>query len=113
MNQLGLPTMISRLFASAIFAIIIWVMGIGVALAQPKPGRAAPEGKDPSSSKRRSINFEDQLIEGQAQKPELFYLLQQRNANFKRLIRLRENFLPEMRKSAEDVGRSGGARGGN
>jgi hypothetical protein len=59
-------------------------------------------GKSP---KHTSINFEDQLVEGQTQKPELFYLLQQRNTNFKRLIRLRENFLPEMRKTAEDIGR--------
>jgi len=55
--------------------------------------------------KKTSVNFEDQLIEGQTQKPELFYLLQNRNNNFKRLIKLRENFLPEMRKTAEDVGR--------
>lgn len=56
--------------------------------------------------KRTTINFEDQLIEGRAQKPELFVLLQNRMNNSRRLFRLRENFLPEMRKSAEDLGRS-------
>jgi hypothetical protein len=57
-------------------------------------------------TKRTTVDFTDQLIEGQAQKPELFYLLQQKNENNRRLIRLRENFLPEMRRTAEDVGRS-------
>ena len=56
-------------------------------------------------SKRTTVDFTDQLVEGKADKPELFYLLQNRNANNKRLIRLREDFLPEMRRSAEDVGR--------
>jgi len=74
----------------------------------PKAAAASSKG---GGSRRTTINFEDQLIEGQAQKPELFYLLQQRNNNFKRLIRLRENFLPEMRKTSEDVGRSSGGKG--
>lgn len=65
------------------------------------------------TSRRTSVNFEDQLVEGQAQKPELFYLLQQRNNNFKRLIRLRENFLPEMRKASEEVGRPSGKGSAN
>jgi len=75
---------------------------------KPTAGAAASKG---GGSKKTTINFEDQLIEGQAQKPELFYLLQQRNNNFKRLIRLRENFLPEMRKTSEDVGRTPGGKG--
>jgi hypothetical protein len=73
----------------------------------------AQKGGASSGSKRTSINFEDQLIEGQAQKPELFYLLQQRNANFNRLIKLRENFIPEMRKTSEDIGRGSGKGNGN
>ena len=64
------------------------------------------KGKD-KNGKRTEINFEDQLIEGQAQKPELFFMLQKDNKNFKRLIQLRENFLPEMQKSSEDVVRKG------
>ena len=84
-------------FLSCAVLLVIW----GVpSYAQKSSGK--------NSQKRTTINFEDQLVEGQAQKPELFYLLQQRNNNFKRLIRLRENFLPEMRKASEDVGHRGG-----
>lgn len=90
------------------------------AFAQDKAASAPPAtqgtqqkgGAAGGGSKRTSIDFEDQLVEGQTQKPELFHLLQQKNNNFKRLIRLRENFLPEMRKTSEEVTR-GGQRNGN
>lgn len=59
--------------------------------------------------KKTALNFEDELVDGQTTKPELFYLFQKKNFNYKRLIRLRENFLPEMRKTSEDIQRSKGA----
>jgi hypothetical protein len=61
--------------------------------------------KRSAKNKRTEVNFEDQLIKGEVQKPELFYLLQKKQFNFGKLIKLRENFLPEMRKTAEDVPR--------
>lgn len=60
--------------------------------------------------RKQTINFEDELVEGSTQKPELFYLFQKKNFNYKRLIKVRENFLPEMRRTAEDIQR---LRGGN
>ncbi len=54
-------------------------------------------------SKKTTVNFEDQLIEGQAQKPDLLYLLQKKKFNYKKLIRLRENFLPELRQSSNEI----------
>lgn len=60
--------------------------------------------------RKQSLNFEDELVEGSAQKPELFYLFQKKNFNYKRLIKLRENFLPEMRRTTEDVQRVRGGR---
>jgi hypothetical protein len=65
---------------------------------------------DAKKSKQQTLSFEDELVEGESQKPELAYLLQKRNFNYKKLIKLRENFLPEMRRTSEDVQR---ARGGN
>jgi hypothetical protein len=91
-------------------SFIITGLTIGsLALAAGQEKSTAAKG----SAKRTSINFEDQLVEGQTQKPELFYLLQQKNNNFKRLIRLRENFIPEMRKTSEDVGRTSGKGSGD
>ncbi len=62
------------------------------------------------SDRKQTLNFEDELVEGSAQKPELFYLFQKKNFNYKRLIKLRENFLPEMRRTTEDIQR---LRGGH
>lgn len=63
------------------------------------------ETKNSKETSRRTevINFEDELVEGQNTKPELFYLLQQKNFNYKRLIKLRENFIPEAKRSFENL----------
>ena len=62
--------------------------------------------KDP---RKQSISFEDELVEGSTQKPELFYLFQKKNFNYKRLIKLRENFIPEARRTTEDLQRGRGS----
>lgn len=54
-------------------------------------------------NKRTTINFEDQLIEGSSQTPDLFFLMQKGDFDFSRLIKLRDNFLPEMRRSSGEV----------
>ncbi len=83
--QIGLPQLLVLfIFSSAVFA-------------QPKDDK-----------RKTSINFEDELIQGELKKPELFYLLQKKQFNFKRLIKLREDFLPEMRRTSEDLRHSGG-----
>jgi hypothetical protein len=71
-------------------------------------GSAWSQEEDESSeSKRNIINFEDQLVEGKTKKPELVILLQQKQFNYERLIRLRNNFLPELRKTAQEIQRKG------
>lgn len=77
--------------------------GTSSVFAQDSSNSATAGKKGP---KRTTINFEDQLIEGRTQKPELFVLLQNRMNNSRRLFKLRDNFVPEMRKTAEDVGRA-------
>lgn len=68
------------------------------------------EASKVKAEKKTSLNFEDELIEGSAQKPDLFYLFQKNNFKFKKLIRLRENFIPEMARNAEDIQRLRGGR---
>lgn len=69
-------------------------------LALSSPLWAVAQGKNKKST---TINFEDELIEGEVKKPELLYLLQKKQFNFKKLIKLRENFLPEMQRTAEEL----------
>lgn len=88
-------------YALALFGVAVF-FAIPSSFAQENSGSAAAK----KGQKRTTINFEDQLIEGRTQKPELIVLLQNRMNNSRRLFKLRENFLPEMRKTAEDVGRA-------
>ena len=69
----------------------------------------AQSAKGPTKNRKATLNFEDELVEGGTNKPELFYLFQKKNFNYKRLIKLRENFLPEMRRTSEDIQRVRGA----
>jgi hypothetical protein len=57
--------------------------------------------------KKTAVNFEDQLIQGELNKPEFFYFLQRKQFNFGRLIKFRENFLLEMKKTSEQIERKG------
>jgi hypothetical protein len=72
--------------------------------AAPSAG-GAPRASKPKATRTQKLNFEDELVEGSTQKPELFYLFQKKNFNYKRLIKLRQNFIPEMRKNSEDIQR--------
>jgi arsenate reductase-like glutaredoxin family protein len=64
---------------------------------------SAQQAAAAAKGKKTTVNFEDQLVEGQAQKPDLLYLLQKKKFNYKKLIRLRENFLPELRQSSDEI----------
>ena len=94
-----------RISFAVILLLTIWTH---VGLAQTT-GSAAPSTQV-KSDRKQTLNFEDELVEGSAQKPELFYLFQKKNFNYKRLIKLRENFLPEMRRTTEDIQRLRGGR---
>ena len=93
-----MKSLLSRMiqsFLSLAFVIALLACTAGIALAADAP--------KPKQTKRTNVDFEDQLIQGEVKKPELFYLLQKKQFNFGKLIKLRENFVPEMGKTAEDV----------
>ena len=76
----------ARLF---LLVLILSLSGVVSSLGMAQNRKEEPK-------KKHTLNFDDELIEGGIQKPELMYLLQKKNFNFKKLIRLREHFLPEM-----------------
>lgn len=82
--------------------LVLVVFAFGLVPSVSKAQNSSEEQK-----KKHTLNFEDELIEGGIQKPELMYLLQRKNFNFKKLIRLREHFLPEMVESGEMLRGSG------
>ncbi|MBK7960366.1 MAG: hypothetical protein IPK04_03555 [Bdellovibrionales bacterium] len=97
-----------NLFFGLQLTLVILLFGISVN-GQEKKTKANPKGVTFKENKA-SLNFDDELVEATTQKPDLFYLFQRKNFNYNRLIKLRENFIPEMRKTTEDVQR---VRGGN
>ena len=92
----------ARLIFILIACLGLILLSVGEAYAQS--GQSA-SGKP---KKRTNIDFEDQLVQDEVKKPELFYLLQKKQFNFGKLIRLRENFIPEMQKTSEDIEKAGG-----
>lgn len=97
-----------KLVILAALSTLIFSLGAIAHAEDEKP--AAPAQKTAASAKggdkkKTNIDFEDELVEGELKKPELFYLLQKKQFNFKRLIKLREDFLPEMRRDADEIRR--------
>lgn len=60
------------------------------------------------ATRKIEINFEDELVKGDIKKPELFYLLQRKQFNFKRMINLRDDFIPEMKSTGKRIQVGGG-----
>lgn len=93
--------------ACLVFGISIFFSNFSYAeteLRQDPNSTAAPSG----APRKQSVDFEDELVEGELKKPELFYLLQKKQFNYKRLIKLRENFVPEMARDSEKIPSGGG-----
>jgi hypothetical protein len=82
---------------------VVFVLAVGILSTRSAQAQKTDE------KKRTTIDFEDELIQGEVKKPELFYLMQKKQFNFKRLIKLRTDFIPEMRRSSEEIRRSGSA----
>lgn len=94
-----------KLLILAALATSIFNLG-AVAFAEDAAKAEKSAAKSGSGDKKKTnIDFEDELVEGELKKPELFYLLQKKQFNFKRLIKLREDFLPEMRRDADEIRR--------
>ena len=67
------------------------------------------EGESKKEPRKQTLSFEDELVEGNTSKPDLFYLFQKKNFNFSRMMKLRKDFIPEMKRSTEDVQRGRGS----
>ncbi len=63
---------------------------------------AAPTAPPEAAKKRISIKFDNELIEGSIQNPSMDYMFVRKEANYKKMMRLRENFLPEVKKGKRD-----------
>lgn len=74
--------------------ILISFVSVGLAFAQ---------NKSQGDPKKTVLSFEDELIQGDVSSPDLFVILKNKNINFGRLLKLRKDFIPEMKQTREDV----------
>jgi hypothetical protein len=69
-----------------------------------KPGvRVVQEPDKVIVRKKTVIDFNDVTVEGELTKPEGSYLQSRSRTRFRSLIRLRDNFNPELQKSADNL----------
>jgi hypothetical protein len=74
------------------------------AASPPKAGlKVVREADKILVRKRTVIDFNDMTIEGELTRPEGSYLLNRRRTRFPSLLKLRDNFDPELQKSADNL----------
>jgi len=73
-------------------------------LAEEKPGVKVIREPDRIVVRKRTvIDFNDVTVEGELTKPEGSYVLDRTRTRFPSLIRLRDDFNPELQKSADNL----------
>jgi hypothetical protein len=90
----------------SISGALLLAFGMGSALAADKPGaKPAPGGGDDNVQyKAKTVyDFEDDMVEGDLQRPDGELLQGDRKLKHSSLIEIRKDFVPEMLKSLEDV----------
>ncbi len=61
------------------------------------------QANERGTKRHTKLNFEDELIEGNLSSPDLLFILKSKNANYGRLLQLRDNFLPEINETKYDI----------
>ncbi len=103
--------MLARIFvrSSRVFVLIVGIMLSSLAHAQEDmeevPNAAdVPKAKVSKSGKAIYLEFGNELIDAKGSTPSVEYIFSRTQFNFKRLIRLRENFQQEVREGKGDFG---------
>lgn len=91
-----------------LLAAVVMVGGLSAG-----PALAQDQGKDSVKviqeedrtvyRKKTVIDFTDVAVEGELTKPEGSYVLNRKKTDFQSLIKVRENFDPELQKSADNL----------
>ena len=87
-----------------IFTVLLFVLSATPAWSEEPAASAAPASASSADAnkKRISIKFDNELVEGAIQNPSMDYMFVRKEANYKKMMRLRENFLPEVKKGKRD-----------
>ncbi|HZH16661.1 MAG TPA: hypothetical protein VE057_20070 [Archangium sp.] len=92
-----------RRLAAAVAVVALWA---GPALAEEEPQtqvKVIQEEDKVVVRKKTTIDFTDMAVEGELTKPEGSYVLNRKKTDFQSLIRVRDNFNPELQKSVDNL----------
>ena len=92
-----------RRLAAAVAVVALWA---GPALAEEEPQtqvKVIQEEDKVVVRKKTNIDFTDMAVEGELTKPEGSYVLNRKKTDFQSLIRVRDNFNPELQKSVDNL----------
>ena len=84
-------------------AILIALLSLPVFAEEKRGVKVIQEADKIVVRKRTVIDFNDVTVEGELTKPEGSYVLDRSRTRFRSLVRLRENFNPELQKSADNL----------
>jgi hypothetical protein len=87
----------------AVVTTLALALPAGAALAQDAEGGVVDPETGVVYQKKTVYDFEDDVVEGTLVKPEGDYLQSRQRGKHSSLIKIRDNFVPEMLKSAEDL----------
>ena len=79
-----------------------FVAGIGATAFAAPPAPAGGDGNVQFKAKT-TYDFDDDVVEGDMVRPDGEFVDSRKAAKHSSLIKIRENFIPEMLKSAEDI----------
>jgi hypothetical protein len=83
--------------------VIAAVLALGVAAPAFAADSVVHEADKTVFRKKTTIDFTDVAVEGELTKPEGTYALSKKKTNFKSLIKVRDNFVPELQKSVDNL----------
>ena len=86
--------------------MVAGVLGAGTVLAQEDSRtqvKVIQEEDKVVVRKKTTIDFTDMAVEGELTKPEGSYVLNRKKTDFQSLIRVRDNFNPELQKSVDNL----------
>lgn len=82
----------NNLFKKTAFSLIFFIILTNFSFASPKKDQL----------KTKFYNFDDLLINGEYKKPQILYTDSRQKVRFERLLKLKKDFLPNLKKTEKD-----------
>ena len=86
-----------------LLAAVVLVAATGTTVFAQKAAAPAAAGGDVTYKSKTVYDFDDDTVEGDLVRPDGEFVDTRKGAKHSSLIKIRENFIPEMIKSAEDI----------